>query len=108
MAMAVDLTKVVKPTDFDFTSMWDTAFRDTEPPHVAKNIVAVCKERGNVWAPFNFEEYKENRDRELGPLEQETLDRFVTQGLLTFTDGAYAVTHEFVVAFEEFLEKTHA
>lgn len=104
--MAVDLVELIKPSDFDLNKpFFGSSFNDYNMESVARNVVVVCMKRDNSWKPFSFQEYRSLANHVAIPAEQETLNWFVEQELMSFENGRYEVKHEFIAALAEFLEK---
>lgn len=92
---------MIKPSQVD-THRPLTAFVDFEEAMVARTIVLGCKNNGDQWAPFDFEEYKSMRPNPLDEasvlVEKAALEKMVQNGYLLKAENKYSVTEHFLQA----------
>lgn len=103
--MAINLTKVVKPSDFNLQSEFmGSSFGKSELETIARNVVIICKKCGDEWKPFSFDDYASRCEHTVTRAEQSTLDYFVRENLLSFHGGEYCVTTLFIAKLAQFIQ----
>jgi hypothetical protein len=104
--MAVNLTKVVKPSDFNLGAhFWNSPFRNMYTEEIVRNFIVACKKRDDTWGPMSFQEYKSLSDSMPRPQEEMALQWFVENKLMTFENGRFAVCHELIVKLAMYIQK---
>lgn len=102
----------IKPSDFgDDVGSWfvGSPLQNCEQEIVARNVVTVCRRRGDEWEPFTWEEYKCTVDHSPGWREHGVLNELVGKGLINATEigndpVSYSATKKFLATFADYVK----
>ena len=96
------IKELVKPQDIDISNgLCGSELRSPEKEAIACNIIIISSHNNNEWLEFTFDEYK-NRFTES---ERSILDKLVSDDLLTYSNGKYAIQDAFIAKLWEFVVK---
>jgi len=107
MLQAGYLKQVVLPCDFDVSRRFSgTSLRKSEKETIARNIIIICQRENQGWLQFTWNRYVElcGHNPTLG--EKGVMDGFVKDGLLTCTDGVYAITDAFIHTLNKYIKRS--